>query len=248
MVWHCGIDTCAHKFALELNGKTIAVLPCGFNNIYPPENKSLYRKILEYGGAIISEYSPDVQANSKKFLERNRIVSGISIGILVIEAKNRSGTSVTAKFAKEQNKKIFVLPHEIWDINGVGTNRLLQNGAILITKTEDILDNIKNVKKEKIKEVKIKGKIEIEESTDKKIKKNNNFAKSKMKKEEYELKYSQIKNDDYKKIYKILQNQIYGINEIIRKSNKSVAEINQILFMMEIEGLVQKTEGGYKCI
>ena len=113
MEWQNGIDTCAHRATLDVKGKTIAVLGSGFNHIFPPENIELYKEIIEKGGAIISEYPPETPQSSQNFLNRNRIVSGVSNGILVIEAKHRSGTSVTAKLAKEQNKKIFVIPHEI---------------------------------------------------------------------------------------------------------------------------------------
>ena len=102
-------------------------------------------------------------------MNRNRIVSGVSNGILVIEAKHRSGTSVTAKLAKEQNKKIFVIPHEIWDINGVGTNRLLQEGATLVISTEDIINNLGTLQYKSIKPIKIKGNIQILENVKDKI-------------------------------------------------------------------------------
>lgn len=134
-----GIDSHAHIETLNNNGNTIAVLGNGFNNIFPKENINLYRKIIEANGLIISEYPPNVKAKSEFFLERNRIVSGLSIGILVIEAAYRSGTSVTARIAKEQGKKIFVLPHEIGDIHGVGTNNLIRKGATLVTSTKEII-------------------------------------------------------------------------------------------------------------
>lgn len=107
----------------------------------------LYKKILDNGGLLISEYPPETKCQSKFFLERNRIVSGLSLGILVIEALTRSGTSVTARLASLQNRKVFALPHEIWNSHGVGTNRLIKNGAILVTDTEDILQEFKSLKK-----------------------------------------------------------------------------------------------------
>ena len=119
-------------------------------NIFPKENINLYRKIIESNGLIISEYPPNVKAKSEFFLERNRIVSGLSIGILVIEAAYRSGTSVTARIAKEQGKKIFVLPHEIGDIHGVGTNNLIRKGATLVTSTKEIIKEYDFLKYKKI--------------------------------------------------------------------------------------------------
>ena len=139
-----GIDTVAHLYSYKEKGKTIAVLPNGFNHIFPKENIGLYEKILDNGGLVISEYPPDIKAKSKYFLERNRIVSGLSLGVLVVEAAHRSGTSVTAKLAKTQGRKVFALPHEIWDSHGVGTNRLIKTGATLVTCVEDILDELYN--------------------------------------------------------------------------------------------------------
>ena len=139
-----GIDTIAHLYSYKEKGKTIAVLPNGFNHIFPKENIGLYEKILDNGGLVMSEYPPDIKAKSKYFLERNRIVSGLSLGVLVVEAAYRSGTSVTAKLAKTQGRKVFALPHEIWDSHGVGTNRLIKTGATLVTCVEDILDELYN--------------------------------------------------------------------------------------------------------
>ena len=115
MEWQYGIDTVAHKSTLKSKGYTIAVLGNGFNNIFPIENIPLYHEIINKNGLVLSEYPPEEKAKSKNFLERNRIVSGLSKGILIIEAMHRSGTSVTARLAKEQERKVFVLPHEIDD-------------------------------------------------------------------------------------------------------------------------------------
>lgn len=107
-----GSDTLAHKIALEYSGKTIAVLPSGFGNIFPKRNTKLFKEIVKKGGLAISEYEPNVSANGEHFLERNRIVAGLGLGLFVIEALFRSGTSVTAKIAKEQGKEVFALPRK----------------------------------------------------------------------------------------------------------------------------------------
>ena len=114
-----GIDAIAHKTCLEYSGKTIAVLPSGLENIYPKENISLAKQILDKGGVLVSEYEPRIEADSKKFLERNRIVAGLGIGTLVVEAGYRSGTRVTAKITKEQNKPVFCLPSRLENRKGV---------------------------------------------------------------------------------------------------------------------------------
>ena len=119
MEWQCGIDTAAHIGALEAGGHTIAVLGGGFKHLFPKENIGLYKKIIENGGAVISEYLPNVRVSSSHFLARNRIVSGLSLGTLVVEAAFRSGTSVTAALAKEQGRQVFCIPHEMDNKYGV---------------------------------------------------------------------------------------------------------------------------------
>lgn len=144
-----GIDTAAHEGAIREKGSTIAVLGCGFNKIYPKENIDLFNDILKKGGCIISEYSPNTEANLSTFPKRNRIISGLSNGILVVEAMHRSGSLITAKYAKEQNKKIFCIPGNIDIKTSVGTNRLIQNGAKLVTTPRNILEELEDKVKEK---------------------------------------------------------------------------------------------------
>lgn len=148
-----GIDSIAHKECLKRGGKTIAVLPSGLKNIYPAEHKELADTIVENGGAVISEYEDNVKADSKKFLERNRIVAGLGIGTLVVEGGIRSGTSVTAKFTIEDKKPVFCIPSSLENIKGKTTNELIQNGSKLVTNVQDILNHYKDIsfsKKEKI--------------------------------------------------------------------------------------------------
>ena len=154
-----GVDTMAHKTALKYGGKTIAVLPSGFNNIYPKENMDLYKQIIDSGGAVVSEYEPNVIADSKKFLERNRFVSGLSIGTLVVEAEHRSGTSVTARLTKEQGKQVFCIPGSLDNSKSSGTNKMIQDGAKLVTSVEDIvseydfLEKVCSIYEEKVDDV-----------------------------------------------------------------------------------------------
>lgn len=157
-----GVDTIAHKTALKYGGKTIAVLPSGFNNIYPKENLKLYEQIISNNGLIISEYMPEVEPNSNRFLERNRIVSGLAIGTLVIEAEYRSGTSVTARMTREQGKIVFCIPGSLDNKKSIGTNKLIQKGAKLVTKVDDIIQNYNLQRKIKLnKEIETEVKDEI---------------------------------------------------------------------------------------
>jgi len=136
-----GVDTEAHQKCLEYGGKTIAVLGGGLNVIYPPENEKLYEKILETGGTIISEYEPDFKPQLWTFPQRNRIVAGLSsLGVLVIEAGEKSGALITAHLARQQGKKVFAVPGPIISSVSAGTNRLIQNHqAKMVLCPEEIL-------------------------------------------------------------------------------------------------------------
>ena len=136
-----GIDSYAHISTLEANGNTIAVIPSGHSNIYPKENQKLYNQILENNGLIITEYQENEKATSNKFLERNRIVSGLSLGTVVIEAAYRSGTSVTAKIAKEQGRDVFCIPGSLDNPKSIGTNNLIKEFAKIVTSPKDVINN-----------------------------------------------------------------------------------------------------------
>jgi DNA processing protein len=138
-----GIDSEAHKGALDAGGRTIAVLGSGIDDksIYPYSHKSLAEQVI-LNGALISEYEPGTPALPYQFPERNRIVSGLSIGVLIVEAKEKSGSLITAKLALEQNKDIFSVPGQIFSPMSKGTNKLIQRGAKLVTKPEDILEEL----------------------------------------------------------------------------------------------------------
>ncbi len=137
-----GIDTIAHINSIENEGKTIAVLASGFKNIYPPENKILVEKIVNSGGAVISEFQPDEEIDMSKFPRRNRIISGLADAILVVEAKYRSGSTITARYGFSQNKEVFCIPGNISEKNSYGTNKLIQEGASLVISPKDILNSL----------------------------------------------------------------------------------------------------------
>lgn len=136
-----GIDTIAHLSCIANNGKTIAVLGSGLKHIYPKEHLHIAKEISK-NHLLISEYHPYCKPKKTHFPFRNRIVSGLSDGVLVIEAKERSGTLITCDYALEQGKDIFVIPNDIFTLNSVGTNNLIKQGAYLVTDINDILDNI----------------------------------------------------------------------------------------------------------
>ena len=132
-----GVDTYAHKGAVAAKGKTIAVLGCGLDIIYPPENMELYKQILINGGAIITEYPLGSKPEKYHFPIRNRIISGLSDGVLVVEAKKKSGTLITVEYALEQGKDVYAIPGNITSNNSYGTNELIKEGAIPVTSIDD---------------------------------------------------------------------------------------------------------------
>ena len=136
-----GIDSIAHKAAIDAGGITIAILASGLNTIYPANNKQLANLIVEKGGAIITEYEPEIEPHAYRFLERNRIISGLSDAVLVTEAMARSGTLSTVAHALNQGKEIFAVPGSINSPLSVGCNNLIKQGATLVTSYEDIMVN-----------------------------------------------------------------------------------------------------------
>jgi DNA processing protein len=136
-----GIDTVAHRAALEVGGRTIAILASGLDSIYPAENASLARRIME-NGAIVSEYPVGTRPRADNFPRRNRIMSGMSLGTVVVEAGDTSGALITARMALEQNREVFAIPGSILSPVSRGTNRLIQEGAKLVVDYTDILEEL----------------------------------------------------------------------------------------------------------
>lgn len=145
-----GVDTYAHKGTLEAGGKTIAVMGCGIDIAYPPENSKLMEKVCQ-SGAVISEYGMGVKPFAPNFPARNRIISGLSKGVVVIEAGEKSGSLITADLALEQGREVFAVPGNADSNFSKGTNSLIKQGAKLVTSVEDILEEFEELKNIKIK-------------------------------------------------------------------------------------------------
>ncbi len=208
-----GIDSSAHIGALEAGEKTIAVLGSGFNNIYPPENKKLFERILNNKGAIITEYQPNIERAPDNFRKRNRIISGLSMGVLVIEAAQKSGTGITVGYARRQKKPVFCIPNSLENKKGEGTNRLLKRDAILATDVNDILEyyNMKKIKQISFDEIEKRIEIPVK--------------------------------PEYAKVYKIIEKGPIHINQISKETGMSIGELNSLLLMMELEGLISNKSG-----
>ncbi len=136
-----GIDTEAHQTAINAGGRTIAVLGCGVDIIYPTENKKLGQAIIEHG-ALVSEYPLGTNPEGGNFPRRNRIISGLSLGVLFVEGTTQSGARITADYALEQGREVFAVPGSILRQSGSGPNYLIQNGAKLVTQVNDILEEL----------------------------------------------------------------------------------------------------------
>lgn len=225
-----GIDTVAHETCLENGGKTIAVLGSGLNKIFPKENIDLFHKIISSGGCVVSEHMPDEEAKKEYFPARNRIVSGLSIGTLVIEAAYRSGTSITAKFALDQKRKLFCIPNGYGYKNSCGTIKLIKKGAILITEGKEVLyelgliDNPENyeelLEQQKINKIKA---LEVEQL--------------------HQLDEHTIAIYQYIKEYGIVNSDIM-CNEL----NISIQELSSYLTILELKGLIIDKTGGNYCV
>jgi len=154
-----GIDTFVHQAVIERDRRTIAVLGTGLDekSIYPRSNLNLAQKIFKTGGALISEYPPEEGGSKFTFPKRNRIISGLSLGVLVIEAKRKSGALITADWARKQGRKIFAVPGSIQSLNSRGCHFLIKKGAKLVESADDVLEELNLSRAKKVK-TELKGK------------------------------------------------------------------------------------------
>lgn len=157
-----GVDAAAHWAAINAGGKTVAVLGCGVDIIYPPANKSLYDTIVKSGGAIVSEFPPGMTTLPGFFVSRNRIVSGLSRGVLVVEGAEQSGTLITARYAAEQGRDVFAPPSPITSPLSQAPNKLIKQGAKMVTDITDIIEEYNLTVKTETKNAALSGLTGIE--------------------------------------------------------------------------------------
>lgn len=217
-----GIDASAHSGAMQEAGRTIAILGGGLKNIYPVQNLWLYNNIIAGGGCVITEYAENEETKLSNFPKRNRLISGLADAVLVIEAEHRSGSKITAKYAKIQKKKIYCIPVNLDQKNSSGIKELLIDGAKIVTTPRQLIDDLygKNdneLQENKTEEICERGPILGEDN---------------------------MVSEDCKKIQELLNDEMTS-EEIAEKMNKDISEINSILMIMEIEGIVEKVPGNY---
>jgi DNA processing protein len=217
-----GIDTHSHEGALANQGKTVAVLGTGVDVLYPAQNKKLAARIMEEGGALVSEAPLGTQALPDLFPRRNRIISGLSLGVLVVEAAVRSGSLITARLASEQGREVFAIPGSIHNAMHKGCHKLIRDGATLVETADDIVESLSSLAQFQLEALqRAKEKIIINDS-------------------------EKIKLDNKTKaILKNIGFEPTPIDVIVERCNLSAAETSGLLLSLELEGLVAAEAGGY---
>jgi len=209
-----GIDTHAHKGALKTGGRTIAVMGSGFNHIYPEANIELAEEISK-SGAVISEFPVNTLPFKQNFPCRNRIISGLSLGVLVVEAARNSGALITADFALEQGREVFALPGKVDSNNSFGTNGLIRQGAKLVSCVDDILEELATPLIKSLKHITPP---------------------------EDNLK-SNLDDEEENRVYGLISGQTVQLDEIIEKTNMDIPRISGILLRLQMKKLVQQLPG-----
>jgi DNA processing protein len=212
-----GIDTCSHRGALKSGGRTIAVIGSGFNNIYPGENRELAEEISQ-NGAVISELPVDSRPLKQNFPRRNRVISGLSLGVLVVEAAKNSGALITSDFALEQGRDVFALPGKIDNPGSFGTNGLIKQGAKLVTCPEDIIEELPDFCRKREMPL-------LKAST----------APQKNKNESLSEKEALL--------YNMLSERCLSMDDIIEKTDAPVAELSDALLRLQIKRLIKQLPG-----
>jgi len=211
-----GIDTAAHKGAITAEGWTIAVLGCGLDIIYPPGNHKLYQDIVA-SGAVVSEYPLGTMPENFRFPARNRIISGLSLGVVVVEAANRSGSLITASHALGQGREVFAVPGRIDSVKSAGTHTLLQQGAKLVHSVNDIVEEFQFT-------------VDRENQAD-------------HGKEEAEQKIFGQLNREEAALLACLDVYPRTIDEIVRESGLSPQKTNELLLFLELKGIIESLPG-----
>ena len=221
-----GIDSAAHRGTLRAGGRTIAILGCGVDVVYPPENTRLYQKILEIG-SIVSELPMTAKPDRRNFPARNRIISGMSLGTVVVEAGSQSGALITADMALEQGRDVFAVPGNISSGSSKGTNRLIKQGATLIEHAEDVLNAIP---------------LEISRDIQQGMQKELFFHQDSLLPPQQTPTLPPLTSDE-KLILELLEPQPIHIDEITVRSQLPSGTVSAVLMMLEMKNVIRQISG-----
>jgi len=231
-----GIDTFAHQGALNSGGTTIAILGNGLSRIYPAENTDLANQIIDSDGALISEFPMGMSPIGKNFPRRNRIISGISLGVLVVEATEFSGSLITARHAAEQGREVFAVPGDIRLSTSKGTNLLINDGAKLVSGVEDIFSALPNFSLTSNSRRNNKPKTYTENLDSSPAKQSNSNSKSKL--------IPKISlTDDEKEVYEQISSESTHIDKIVRLTGFPPGKVSSTLLQLELKGIVKQLPG-----
>ena len=239
-----GIDTAAHRGALKAGGRTIAVLAGGLDSIYPQRNRGLARQIVE-SGSLISEYQLGVRSKRDHFPRRNRIISGLSRGVVVVEAAKKSGATWTVKWALDQNREVFAVPGNATSPQSEGTNWLIQQGAKLTTRADDVIQELSvffGDLKPNSEAIRRSSAAHIRATVTKPTSLSNNRNIEDTQSRNEEIETFNEKEHSIAKSLRDSEGPVH-VDEIARKLSLSVTETMSTLTMMEVRGIVQCTEG-----
>ena len=244
-----GIDTSAHRGALEAGGRTIAVMGSGLSFIYPAANSDLAEKITE-AGALISEFPMGVKPKPRNFPRRNRIISGLTLGTLVVEASNRSGALITARLAGEQGREVFAVPGEIFSELSTGTHKLINNGAKLINTVDDLLNELPPYALNRIQpDVPTSPipSIETESSQELSIERSDSKLAATQPSSEVQQPIQSAPppglTPDERTIFDAIEVPSSHIDTIIRTTQLPISQVSSILLMLELKGIIQQLPG-----
>lgn len=243
-----GVDTAAHKGALMAGGKTVAVLGCGLGANYLNENKSL-RDTIKHNGALVTEYPPFTRASRTTFPMRNRIISGLSVGVLVVEAGVKSGSLITANFALEQGRDVFAIPASVLSLDFAGTNKLIDDGAMVATKPVHLAapyaERFDTVNLSKVKGVEEYMTVLSDKSANAPKSAAPVFGadrKDREKRMNMEKQASKL-TGSAKTVYQCLDESFAHIDVITEKTGLTVSQVMAALTQLEIMGLTENTSG-----
>lgn len=223
-----GVDTIAHQSAIEMGGKTIAVLGCGIDIAYPRENENLYHSIIQKHGAVISEFPPGRMTSIGLFPSRNRIISGLSLGIVVTEGTKQSGSLITAKDAALQGREVFAVPGLITSEMSQGPTILLKQGAKLVTEAQDILDELKISLPRRLASIRRSGQAGSNSVTQSLNKSKNG-------------KWKKLSVNE-KKIIETLQKESLHFDALVVRTKIAASALGSLLTIMEMNGLIKKND------